>query len=79
MMAKFEKEDEIRAMEDIAKLYDGDLSDFVAAKEIDPDMKRFLDSDPPISKLNRAQLALLEAINSRSRRQAKRHKRPGKS
>ena len=69
--AKVTQEDEIKALEDLWKIYGEDITEFSttsAARAIDPNIKRFLDGDPPISKLNRAHIALLTAIHARRRR-----------
>ncbi len=69
--AKVTQEDEIKAMQDLWKIYGENITEFCAtsaAKAIDPNIKEFLASDPPISKLNRAIIELLTAIHSRRRR-----------
>ena len=70
-MKKMTQEDQIKAMQDLWKIYGENITEFSAtsaARAIDPNIKRFLDSDPPISKLNRAHIALLTAIHARRRR-----------
>ncbi len=72
--AKVTKEDEIKAMQDLWKIYGEDITEFSsnsaagADRPLDPNIKRFLDDDPPISKLNRTHIALLTAIHARRRR-----------
>ena len=69
--AKVTQEDQIKAMQDLWKIYGENITEFCATsaiKQLDPNIKRFLDGDPPISKLNRAHIALLTAIHARRRR-----------
>ncbi len=72
--AKVTTEDEIKAMQDLWKIYGENITEFSTNKQLDPTVKEFLDSDPPISKLNRAHIAILTAIHTR-----RRHDRRGRS
>ena len=64
------REDEIEALLDVDKLYDGDLSGFQLARKRPEEIRRFLRRRPNLAKLNTALLAILAAIRAQKRREA---------